>query len=284
MVLTLVLVFGCSETPRITDSGVDHANMTLVQRPEFTDNRPAEVIQSFIMTAAVTYQTADKKPPPPPPDTGSEDPNPNPAHKYAYIVGISDYEGTANDLEYCDDDARDMKAYMQSQGFTVVMDLDGNATADAIEAGLTWLMTQAEPGDEIAFCYSGHGVKYANYGTCLISADLWYITHGFIMQFFNGADCSKKIMTIDACKAGGFLPDGEAGSFIATASTNGFSYDAPDLQNGAWTYYWLEGAGIYTYAEEIAPYAEDGMEDWAAQYNLRVSPSHSDKYAGMFDI
>jgi hypothetical protein len=104
------------------------------------------------------------------------------------------------------------------------------------------------------------------------------------MQFFNGANCTKKIMTIDACKAGSFLSAGDAGSFIATASTNGFSYDAPDLGNGAWTYYWLEGTENYTYAEDIAPYAEDGMEAWAAMYNLRVSPSHSDKYTGMFDI
>jgi len=38
-------------------------------------------------------------------------PEANPAHKYAYIVGISNYAGTVNDLSYCDDDAREMKAW-----------------------------------------------------------------------------------------------------------------------------------------------------------------------------
>ena len=64
------------------------------------------------------------------------------------------------------------------------------------------------------------------------------------------------------------------------------SYDAPDLGHGAWTYYWLDGtenAGL-VYAEEAAPYAEDGMEAWASLYRLRVDPKHTDKYTGDMDM
>lgn len=75
------------------------------------------------MQPLVPFDPSKKKPPRPDPG-GDVDPNPNPAQKYAYIVGISDYEDTVNDLSYCDDDARDMKAYLQSEGFSCRIDTD----------------------------------------------------------------------------------------------------------------------------------------------------------------
>ncbi len=292
LAVIMVISFGCSDSPRVTDPAgdiqvpmVNHKPATLVQRPDFVDHRPEGIKQNFVID--VDIMNVDKKPPKPPPDTGGtggDDPNPNPPHKYAYIVGISDYEGTANDLQFADDDARDMRNYFAGEGFTVRMDVDRSATADAIEAGLNWLISSASPGDEILFCYSGHGAKYANYGSCLISTDLYYITYGFVMQLFNSVDCSKKLVTIDACQVGSFLSAGENGSLIATASNNTYSYDAPDLGNGAWTYYFLEGADNNVFGEDIASYAEAGMKAWAKTYHLRVSPSHTDKYTGMFDI
>ena len=284
----MLLALGCSESPNI-NSPVDMETIQLVQRPDFIDTRPQEVQAAHLIDLSDGYviESADKKPPKPPPepDPPGEDPNPNPAHKYAYIVGISDYEGTINDLQYCDDDAMDMKQFLQGEGFSVQMDLDRNATADNIVAGLNWLAAQAEPGDEIFFYYSGHGNKVGGSGSCLISTDLYYISHGYVMNIFNSANCTKTMVAIDACKIGSFLSDGNDGSFIATASNNSYSYDAPDLQAGAWTYYFLEAAnGSYVFAEEIAPYAEDGMKAWAKIWGVRVSPSHTDKYTGSLDI
>jgi hypothetical protein len=165
------------------------------------------------------------------------------------------------------------------------MDLDLQATADNITAGLQWLIDQAQPGDEVAFFYSGHGAKYAG-NSCIISADLYYVTDGYVMSYFNSADCSKKLVTMDACVLGGFHSETESGTFMATASNRKDSYDAPDLKHGAWTYYWLDGVedvGLI-YAEDAAPYAEDGMGAWASQYNIRVDPKHSDKYTGQMDM
>lgn len=279
----LLMMLACSETP--TTSSGDHASIRLEPRPQFIETRPADVIQSFIM-GPENDLVLPKKPPHEPPDTGSADPNPNPAHKYAYVVGISDYEGTINDLQFCDDDARAMRSFLVSQGFSVQMDLDRNATADAIASGLQWLANQAEPGDEIAFCYSGHGAKAPGYGSSIISTDLYYITHGYVMSIFNSANCTKNLVTLDACVIGDFHSDTQSGTFMATASNKGDSYDAPDLQQGAWTYFFLEAAVDLDmpYAEDVAPYAEDGMADWARQYHLRVSPKHTDKYTGMFDM
>jgi hypothetical protein len=179
-----------------------------------------------------------------------------------------------------------MKSLLQGEGFTVQMDLDRNATADAISQGLQWLVSQAQPGDEIAFCYSGHGAKAPGYGSSIISTDLYYVTHGYVMQFFNAVDCTKKLSTLDACVIGDFHSDTETGTVMATASNKGDAYDAPDLRHGAWTYYFLEAANDqeYVFAEDCAEYAEDGMKAWASQYHLRVSPKHTDKYSGMFDM
>jgi hypothetical protein len=286
--LALALVYGCSDSPNTSLAPDQQPNVTLVPRPEFIETRPEAEVQAAIIKADPNYQPMlDKKPPKPPPEPpDTTDPNPNPAHKYAYIVGISDYEGTINDLNYCDDDARDMKNMLQGEGFTIQMDLDRNATADAIIDGLQWLVNQAEPGDEIAFCYSGHGYKAPGEGSSIISTDLYYITHGYVMQYLNQVDCSKKLITLDACVIGDFHSDAVNGTMMATASNRKDSYDAPDLNNGAWTYYFLDGANNegLVFAEDCADWAEDGMKAWASQYHLRVDPKHSDKYDGMFDM
>jgi hypothetical protein len=281
----LLMVFGCSDTPPTQSSGVDHS-IELVPRPEFIETRPPDVVASFTLRPTVEMaEDLAKKPPKPPPDTTSGDPNPNPAHKYAYIVGISNYEGTVNDLEYCDDDARAMKSWLQGEGFTCQVDLDLSATADNIIAGLQWLINSAGPGDEVAFCYSGHGMRVSG-GSAIISSDLYYITDDYVMSYFNAVDCTKKLATLDACVIGGFHSSTESGTFMATASNRKDSYDAPDLNQGAWTYYWLDGVedqGLI-YAEDAAPYAEDGMTAWAAQYRIRVDPKHTDKYTGDMDM
>jgi len=287
--MTLLLIFGCSSTPPTqptSDSGFDYST-PLAERPQFIDTRPPDVVANFTLDKMqVPTAVMHKKPPPPPPDdTTSGDPNPNPAHKYAYVVGISDYEGTANDLQYCDDDAQAMKSWLQSEGFTIRMDLDLSATADNITAGLQWLIDNADPGDEVAFCYSGHGAR-SSYGSAIVSADLYLVTHGYVMSYFNAVNCTKKLATLDACVIGDFHSDVMSGTFMATASARRNSYDAPTLEHGAWTYYWLDGVENQDliYAEDAAPYAEDGMEAWASYYRLKVDPKHTDAYTGDMDM
>ncbi len=285
-VLALLIAFGCSSTPPTQPNPHVDYSAPLVQRPDFVETRPADVIANFtIDIQRVPDAVLSKKPPKPPTDTTSGDPNPNPPHKYAYIVGISNYEGTANDLEYCDDDARAMRTWLQSEGFTCQMDLDLSATAANITAGLEWLINSAGPGDEIAFCYSGHGGR-SSAGSAIISSDLYYVTHGYVMSYFNAINCTKKLVTLDACVIGDFHSDVQSGTFMATASNRKNSYDAPTLNHGAWTYYWLDGVEDMNiiYAEDAAPYAEDGMAAWAATYRLRVDPKHSDRYTGDMDM
>lgn len=279
MVLALVLFFGC-----ISPTGEDMVtDGSLYQRPEFIDTRPDEVKAQFTITANPGFVLEEGVA-----DTvRAGDPNPNPAHKYAYIVGISDYEGTSNDLQYCDDDARDWQSYLQSQGFTIRMDLDRNATADNIIAGLTWLKNSAVPGDEIIFAYSGHGNNPKTYGSCLISTDLYYVTYTTVAQYIQGANCTKKFVAVDACKAIDFLKVGGTNSVSSTASTTTYSYDGTaSMANGVWTYYFMEAVNSlgYVYAEDASNYAKTKMTAWAKTAHVRVSPSMTDNYTGSFDM
>ncbi len=280
----LTALFGCSQEPTVTGPGGNQTNSgTLVQRPEFIDTRP-EAVQLAYTKFGTAVETNDRLT-----DPGglAIDPNPSPAHKYAYIIGISDYDGTANDLSYCDDDARDVIEYLTAEGFTIRSDVDYSASAANIQAGLIWLRDAAAPGDEIAFFYSGHGTKVRpSGGSSIISRDLFYLTHSYVMGYLNSANCTKKTINLDACVIGDFHADCMTGTVLSTASTSKYSYDAPDLQNGAWTYYFLYAAqnqGLI-YNEEISTYAEVNMKLWAAASKLKVDPKHTDMYTGDLDI
>jgi hypothetical protein len=280
----LTVLFGCSQESTVTGPDGNQSNLgSMVQRPEFIDNRP-EVVKLTYTKFGTAIESTDRLTVP---ASLAGDPNPTPAHKYAYVIGISDYDGTENDLNYCDDDARDVIDYLTSQGFTIRSDVDYNASAANIQTGLIWLRDAAVPGDEIAFFYSGHGTKVRpTGGSSIISRDLYYLTHTYVMGYLNAANCTKKTINLDACVIGDFHADCKTGTVLSTASTSKYSYDAPDLQNGAWTYYFLYGAtnqGL-VYNEEISTYAEVNMKLWATAQKLKVDPKHTDLYTGDLDI
>ena len=78
--------------------------------------------------------------------------------KYALVIGISDYQ-LINDLNYCDDDARDFANYFSQKGFCDVMTLiDSRATKFAIQNAITgWLASEVDSNDLVVITFSGHG-------------------------------------------------------------------------------------------------------------------------------
>jgi len=202
--------------------------------------------------------------------------------KWALCIGISDYDGTANDLNYCDDDARDWANFLNSQGYHVVTLWDSQATADNIEEKINELLASEDADDYVVFTYSGHGVKYKKYGSCMISTDMVYITHGWLEAKFDAADSSHIYFAFDACQIGdfkGLVKDGRVGAF---ASNRDYSYDGtPDMQNGVFTYYQMEGWNQYASFEDDAAYAVQKMEEWASGYaGVNVDPFYVDAFAG----
>ena len=264
--LALALV-GCSDDNPTAPTTIDGS---IYQRPEFIDERPEAVQLAHTLTAADVFAvepvSADKA-----------------GGKYALVIGISDYAGTANDLTYCDDDAIDWRNYLQGQGYTVTVLLDGAATKVAFEAAVADLVALSIAGNEIAFAYSGHGSR----GN-MISADLTYISSSWFGGMFAGVGSTKMAFNFDACQIGAFGTALNApGRVIALASdTRRYSYDGTAaMANGVFTYYQMLGFDVqgYVHAEPDDAYACAQMLAWAKSVRVKVAPSYVDTYVGDLD-
>lgn len=274
VVLMLVLVagfIGCGKNnplaPDLSGSPEEAADYTV--RPDFAavDYRPAEEIAKFKLSE---LDAAPVK----------LDENTPKGAKYALVIGISDYSGTANDLQYCDDDATDWKARLVKEGYTVTILLDRSATKSAIESAINTLASRSIAGNEIAFCYSGHGSK----GN-IISTDLYYISSSWFKTKFSTAKSAKMMFAFDACQIGAMATNLNAtGRVIAVASnTTLYAYDGNStMKNGVFTYYQMLGfdAQGYIYYEPDCSYACAQMKNWAASAGVKVAPSYTDSYAG----
>ncbi len=264
-----VTLIGCSKK--------DDVNLTLDEqssfsvRPDFAtlDTRPADVIAKHMISEtepAKLVESAAK------------------GGKYALVIGISNYSGTANDLQYCDDDANDWKARLVKEGYTVTSLIDLAATNSAIQSALTTLASKAITGNEIAFVYSGHGSS----GN-IISTDLYYISSSYFKTKFSSATSSKMFFTFDACQIGAMKTAlNKTGRVIAVASnTTVYSYDGDaTMKNGVFTYYQMKGFDSmgYIYAENDCSYACTQMKSWGSANGVTVAPSYQDSYTGNFDF
>ncbi|MDI3525860.1 MAG: hypothetical protein PWR03_43 [Tenuifilum sp.] len=242
-------------------------------RPDFAtlDTRPQSVIEQFTIT------DKDTKP-------VKLDENAPKGRKYAIVIGISDYYGSSSDLQYCDDDAIDWYYRLRAEGYTVYYLLNGNATKENIELYVNWLASVSTYGNEIAFCYSGHGSN----GN-IISADLYYISSSWFRTKFYNSTSNKMMFCFDACQIGAMKSAlAKSGRVIAVASSsNTYSYDGdPYMNNGVFTYYMMYGFDNigYNYLEPDCQYAVNQMYNWAYNKGLTVAPSYADYYSGNFDL
>jgi len=258
-----------------TDLTKDELNSSYTVRPDFAtvDTRPQSVIAEF--------QVTEKHAKPVELDLSTPK-----GAKCALVIGISDYVGTSNDLQYCDDDAIDWKNRLQAEGYTVTSLLDLAATKTAIEAAINTLASQSIAGNEIAFVYSGHGSSGS-----IVTSDLYYINNSWFKTVFTNAKSTKMMFSFDACQIGAMATALNAtGRVIAVASdTKLYSYDGDaTMKNGVFTYYQMQGFDQvgYIYAEDDFKYACDKMKTWAStrKPRLRVAPSYVDSYAGLLDI
>jgi len=207
----------------------------------------------------------------------------NPVDKYALVIGISDYEGSGNDLNYCDDDAMDWKNFLQGEGYTVSILTDNQATADNIDAAVNDLLADEDGNDYVVMTYSGHGARYQGYGSCIISHDLWYMTHGWLEQKFDSSDSQHIYFAFDACEIGGFQDLIETNRVGAFASNRRLSYDGDEsMKNGVFTYYQIDGWDNQNYDnfEDDGDYAVQKFKSWARNYGIRVDPFVKDSYSG----
>jgi hypothetical protein len=203
--------------------------------------------------------------------------------KYAIVVGISDYPATANDLQYCDEDARDMVSALTSlYGYNetnIISLIDEESTnASTLNASFNNIhnavndikeRVAADPSpeqDEVVFFFSGHGANgkwpYDNAQDKLQGVDsngideaivchdgsqsgnLLCIWDGQLRDWFADFDTSRIIFIFDSCLAGGMTDLQAPGRVINMAcSESGVSYEDDSWQNGQFTYFFV-GQGM----------------------------------------
>jgi len=145
-----------------------------------------------------------------------------PTNRYALLIGVQDYPGTANDLTYPDDDVNALEPLLLSEGWTSVVKLmNSDATNANIEAAIRGLSTDDDA--TILVYYSGHGststsgdtayfipydgLVYAS-GTTSIDLSKW-VTPSVMTQWMAGVHAKNRILILDSCFSGGFtLGDG----------------------------------------------------------------------------
>jgi hypothetical protein len=191
--------------------------------------------------------------------------------RYAVVVGISDYPGTANDLRYCDDDALEMaEALTDVYRFTnVTLLLDLAATRFNILDAIDDIPADA---GEIVFFFSGHGMSgKADDGDrekqdeALVAHDgeqIVPIWDGELAGAFAGFETSRVIFVFDTCLAGGMEGDlSEPGRVIAMATNEkGYAVEGDAWGHGEFTYYFVD-QGILQGKANVHDYDEDGLTE-----------------------
>ena len=223
---------------------------------------------------------------------------------YAVIVGISDYKAIS-DLSYCDEDATDWfnhldgtlnydHVWVYGDGHTSnYPQWDGYATEYNIKQALINVVNLADDNDIIVFTTSGHG-SGNGYGSSYICA--WDCGSGESGQdgdfydtelaaILEDAVAERIFVFIDHCYSGGFGPDlmnmgNSARVYCTTTCTDdGYGYDDPSHQNGAWTYYFLEYAWINHYGGSAA-YSMETVFDYAHAAYPHTGGDECEEYDG----
>jgi hypothetical protein len=231
--------------------------------------------------------------------------------KYAIIVGISDYPGTVNDLQYCDGDANDMSNALtglygyNSSNIHLLLNMDAsfNAIRDAIDD----VREEAEAGDEVVFFFSGHGAKGKftddnaqdklqgvdsnGIDEAIVCHDgsqnghLLYIWDGQLRDWFAGFNTTRIIFIFDSCLAGGMTDLKAPGRVINMAcSESGVSYEDDLWQNGQFTYYFVDQGMLASKADKynnlpgVADVTIEEAFDYAKANCRMQKPTISDSF------
>jgi len=136
----------------------------------------------------------------------------------AIVFGASDYPGTANDLLGTRKDAEAMAELLDTQGWTVYLLFDEDATKQDLESQLAKLDAHTRLNSPVLFFYAGHGTWYQDKGLYYLvpvnaldgSGTLNnFISQNDIFELLAKHDIRHPILILDSCNSGGFaMADG----------------------------------------------------------------------------
>ncbi len=119
---------------------------------------------------------------------------------YAVITGVSNYEGTVNDLTQSTKDAKNLASLYSSKGATVVLLTSRNATRSNVVAAIRKVKQVATANDHIVFSYSGHGME--NLICTYASSAQDMLTYNDLFKELDACAARDIVCYIDACYSG----------------------------------------------------------------------------------
>lgn len=137
---------------------------------------------------------------------------------FAVMVGIADYHGFANNLQYTDEDAVKMGQALQRAGVLADQSIvltNAQATIAGVRAAFQRVAAQAGPNDTFLFFYSGHGTQTPASTSAsepdgkdesIVMVD-GLISDDDMAALFRQVHAGTSIIALDACFSGGFARD-----------------------------------------------------------------------------
>ncbi len=189
----------------------------------------------------------------------------NQTEKFAVVIGVSDYSDIS-DLSYCDEDASEWYNYLVSKGYDYIWVLgdghtddfpqhDAKASESNIKSYIANMVALADSNDWIAITFSGHGAS-SNGGywdSYYCAYDCGNGTGGEdgdfedyeLVELLAPSIAQQIFVSFDSCYSGGMGDDLMAmGTSYplhcnTTSTENGYGWDDPTHQMGAWTWQFL---------------------------------------------
>jgi hypothetical protein len=184
---------------------------------------------------------------------------------FGVVVGIADYDGWLNDLEYADSDAiefhRHFKLAMPSEVARGDLRLltNGSATYHSIKSAIYEVFAKAGPDDFLVFYFSGHGNDGFFCPHDLFGAQL---RHSEIKELFRRTEGRYRLIIADACYSGSIANSSPPATVshaelmdsriavIMSSRTDQTSLEVSSLQNGLFTHALING--LQGHADENA--------------------------------
>ncbi len=169
---------------------------------------------------------------------------------YAIIVGIEDYPGTINDLNYCKEDALSIRNFLNIKynvkSSNIITLFDSSATLNSISNAFNTVSAKIYPEDIFFFYYSGHGGSSSSQYLCPYDSlpsnpsKLLYDTN--LDSLLDTLSSSQNFVIIDACNSGGMIAESSASGrfFITACDVLEYSIETHYLHHGVFTHFFLE--------------------------------------------
>lgn len=204
----------------------------------------------------------------------------------AVCVGINDYPGASNDLNWCVNDATRMKEYLttykQWSSSRINLLTDSYASETGIQTAMTGMSTLA--GNTNFFHYSGHGDSQELGGSdgLIPSNSINARITQSELQSNLGSTYNQCTAFLDACGTGIFPHDMTKGVISSACEADESATESSSIQHGFFTYYLMSGLS------QSSINTAEQLHSYAAPLTTQASPSQhpelGDNFLGYISI